>query len=59
MLKNRCDKLRIDEADIMDAARETAHLERLEQIKFAVVERNGNISIIPNEKATPVDQRAS
>jgi uncharacterized membrane protein YcaP (DUF421 family) len=53
MLKNRCDKLRIDEADIMEAARETAHLERLEQIKFAVVERNGNISIIPNEQATP------
>ncbi len=51
MLKNRCDKLRIDEVDIMEAARESAHLERLEQIKFAVVERNGNISIIPTDNA--------
>jgi uncharacterized membrane protein YcaP (DUF421 family) len=47
LFDKRCDKLRIDEADIMEAARENFGLERLEQIKFAVVERNGSISIIP------------
>jgi uncharacterized membrane protein YcaP (DUF421 family) len=50
LFDTRCDKLRIDEADIMEAARENLGLERLEQIKFAVVERNGSISIIPAEK---------
>jgi len=49
LLDKRCDKLRIDEADILEAARENLGLERLEQIKYAVVERNGSISIIPNE----------
>jgi uncharacterized membrane protein YcaP (DUF421 family) len=51
LFDNRCDKLRIDEADIMEAARENLGLERLEQIKFAVVERNGSISIIPEDKS--------
>ena len=49
LIDKRCDKLRIDEADIMEAAREIHGLERLEQIKFAVVERNGSISIIQGE----------
>jgi uncharacterized membrane protein YcaP (DUF421 family) len=52
LLDQRCDKLRIDEADIMEAAREQQGLERIEQIKYAVVERNGNISIIPAEPDT-------
>jgi uncharacterized membrane protein YcaP (DUF421 family) len=47
LIKTRADKLRVDEHDIMEAAREIHGLERLEQIKFAVVERNGNISVIP------------
>jgi uncharacterized membrane protein YcaP (DUF421 family) len=47
LIDKRCGKLRIDEADILEAAREIHGLERLEQIKFAVVERNGGISIIP------------
>lgn len=51
LLEKRCDKLRIDEADILEAARENLGLERLEQIKYAVVERNGSISIIPAENA--------
>ena len=49
LFDKRCDKLRVDEADIMEAARQSLGLERLEQIKFAVVERNGSISIIPEE----------
>jgi uncharacterized membrane protein YcaP (DUF421 family) len=36
----------VDEFDILQAARETQGLERMEQIRYAVLERNGNISII-------------
>ena len=39
--------MHVDKDDILEAARQTQGLERLDQIKFAVVERNGDISIIP------------
>ena len=42
-------KERVDEADVLAAARELQGLERLEQIKYAVLERSGGISIIPRE----------
>lgn len=42
-------RARIDLDEVMDAAREQHGLERLEQIKFAVLEVGGNISIIPAE----------
>jgi uncharacterized membrane protein YcaP (DUF421 family) len=60
-LKDRCDKLRVDEADIMETARTNFGLERMEQIKFAVVERNGSISIIPveNPRLKALDQASS
>lgn len=44
------DKTRTDETDILNAARMTQGLERLDQIKFAIVERSGDISIIPKQK---------
>jgi uncharacterized membrane protein YcaP (DUF421 family) len=47
ILKDRMDWSRIDEDDILAAARETHGLERMEQIKYAVLEINGYISIIP------------
>jgi uncharacterized membrane protein YcaP (DUF421 family) len=46
-LKDRMTKARVDEADILTAAREVQGLERMEQIKYAVLERSGGISIIP------------
>jgi len=46
-LKDRMDKARVDEDDVLTAARETQGLERMEQIKYAVLERSGGISIIP------------
>lgn len=46
LLRERMTKVRVDENDIMEAARENG-LERMEQIKYAVLERNGKISIIP------------
>ena len=41
-------KTRVDEQDILFSAREKHGLERMEQIKYAVLETNGGISIIPN-----------
>jgi uncharacterized membrane protein YcaP (DUF421 family) len=46
-LRERMDKVRIDESDILAAARELQGLERMEQIKYAILERSGGISIIP------------
>lgn len=46
-LRERMDKARVDMDDIMDAAREAHGLESLKQIKHAVLERSGQISIIP------------
>lgn len=43
----RAAHLRIE--DILESAREKQGLERLEQIKFAIIEKNGKISIIPTE----------
>jgi uncharacterized membrane protein YcaP (DUF421 family) len=40
-------KERVDESDILAAARELHGLERLDQIKHAVVESSGGITIVP------------
>jgi uncharacterized membrane protein YcaP (DUF421 family) len=49
-LKKRMNKTKIDEADILQAARFNQGLEKMEQIKYAVLEKSGDISIIPYEK---------
>jgi uncharacterized membrane protein YcaP (DUF421 family) len=46
-LQSRMDKERVDVDDILDAARESHGLEHLSQIKHAILERSGKISIIP------------
>lgn len=46
-LKELMDKARIDEDDVMTSARASHGLERMEQIKYAVLECSGGISIIP------------
>jgi uncharacterized membrane protein YcaP (DUF421 family) len=51
LLEDRMHKSRVDQEDVMAAARLHQGLERLEQIKYAVLEVNGEISIIPEEKA--------
>lgn len=50
LLRERMDKVRVDEADVMSAARQSHGLERLEQVKYAVLERNGVISVVPKER---------
>lgn len=49
-LKDRMEKSRIGEDDILESAREAHGLENMQQIKYAVLEKNGSISIIPKEK---------
>jgi uncharacterized membrane protein YcaP (DUF421 family) len=49
-IKERVDQSRVGEEDILAAARESQGIERMEQIKYAVLERNGGISIIPKQK---------
>jgi uncharacterized membrane protein YcaP (DUF421 family) len=46
-LKDLMDKERVDENDVLDAAREIHGLERMDQIRHAILERDGQISIIP------------
>jgi uncharacterized membrane protein YcaP (DUF421 family) len=46
-LKEHMDKARVDEQDILEAARALRGLERADQIKFAILERNGEITVIP------------
>lgn len=50
MHEDRMQKMRIDEADIMGAARGQEGLERIDQIKHAVVETGGTITIVPKEQ---------
>lgn len=46
-LKPLMDRARIDEADVLAAARQGPGLERMDQIKYAVMEVGGGISVIP------------
>lgn len=49
LLHRRLRHARMIEADVMEAARSSQGIERIERIKFAIIERNGKISVIPNE----------
>lgn len=50
LVQEMMQKSRVDESDIMSAARKMHGLERMEQIKYAILERDGAISIIPAEQ---------
>ncbi|MFJ3367109.1 DUF421 domain-containing protein [Pseudomonas sp. NPDC086251] len=49
VLHKRLRHARLVEADIMEAARSSQGIETLDQIKFAIIERNGKISVIAQE----------
>ncbi|MHC8381431.1 DUF421 domain-containing protein [Pseudomonas sp. LB3P14] len=49
-LHKRLCHARLIEADIMEAARSSQGIETLDQIKFAILERNGKISVIAQEQ---------
>ena len=44
---DRLKRSRLDVDDVLESARSTQGLERLDQIKYAVLERDGSISVIP------------
>jgi uncharacterized membrane protein YcaP (DUF421 family) len=46
-LRKRMEKARVDEEDVLESARSVHGIERMDQIKYAVLERDGSISIIP------------
>ena len=46
-LPGRLERARLDEEDVLAAARELQGLDRMEQIRFAVLETNGAITIVP------------
>jgi uncharacterized membrane protein YcaP (DUF421 family) len=46
----RMDKDRVDRDDILEAAREQHGIRDFDEIEYAVLERSGNISIIPKKK---------
>lgn len=48
-VREHMEKERVDREDILHAARQLHGLERLDQIKYAVLERSGGISIIPKQ----------
>jgi uncharacterized membrane protein YcaP (DUF421 family) len=50
MHKDRMDKERVDESEILSTGREQQGIERLDQIKYAILEHNGHITIIPKEQ---------
>jgi uncharacterized membrane protein YcaP (DUF421 family) len=50
LLKAQMNANRVDEEEILAAARERQGLERMDQVKFAVLESSGEISIIPMER---------
>ena len=50
LLQDRTAHERVDVEDVLAAAREHHGLQRLEEIKYAVLERSGGISIVPQQK---------
>ena len=49
-LRERMNKIKVDESDVMQAARSKQGIEKMEQVKYAVLEKDGTISVIPFEK---------
>ena len=47
LLTDRMAKERVSEEEVLEAAREFHGLEALDQVKFAILERNGKITVIP------------
>lgn len=49
VLHKRLRHARLIEADLMEVARASQGIEKLEEIKFVILERNGKISVIPRD----------
>ncbi len=51
LLVDRMARERVDEEDILQAGRQLLGLSSLDQVRYAVVERDGTISVVPKESA--------
>jgi uncharacterized membrane protein YcaP (DUF421 family) len=47
--QDRMERERVDRGDLLEAARELQGLGRIDQIRYAVVEKNGRVTIVPKE----------
>lgn len=52
-LPDRMRKARVDEHDILDAARRLGGVERIDQIECALVEAGGGITVVPKRGGAP------
>jgi uncharacterized membrane protein YcaP (DUF421 family) len=59
VLSGRLRRARLTEEDVLEAARRTHGLERMDEIKFAIFEASGRISIIPKRKIIADDDGAA
>lgn len=50
--RERMNKCRVSDDDVLHAARELQGLERMEQIKYAILERSGGITVVPKDNAS-------
>jgi len=50
LLEDRTRKTGFQEDEILEQARANQGIERMEQIKYAILERNGSISVIPKSE---------
>jgi uncharacterized membrane protein YcaP (DUF421 family) len=51
-LKERMEKCRVDEDDVLSSARTLQGLESLADIQYAVLEQDGSISIVPKRSTS-------
>ena len=51
VFEDRMKRARVDEGDVLEAARQLRGLTTLEEVRLAVLERTGSISIIPRASA--------
>lgn len=59
VLSARLRRARLTEEEILEAARRNYGLERMDEIKFAIFEASGQISIIPKRKTVAYDDDAA
>ena len=50
LIKKFAETEKVDEEDVLEAARRYHGIQRLDQIKFAILEKNGGISVIPKQR---------
>jgi len=48
--RRRMDKERVDEQDVLSAARQLQGLASLKDVRYAVIEKDGHVTIVPRKK---------